>query len=540
MTTDGRRYRVLGVLGKGGFGTVYRAEMLGEGGFRRQVALKMLNSDMDAMPEIAQRLRDEARLLGMLRHRAILQGDGLVVLDDRWTVVMEYIDGVDLQLIGRKGVVPAGCALEIIGEVASALHVAYTQTTETGEPLKLIHRDIKPSNILLTRMGETKVLDFGIARANFAGREAKTKGMRFGSPGYMAPERLDFEEGPAGDVYALGVVLAELVGGDLFGHSSVRPDRHQSLIDAAAGRMKLRGVPDEVVAFMAELVAYEPAQRPLARDVERKSRELRGKLPAPWLRDWAEEVVPPILNLRGLGSIHDLSNSVLVERSGGQTSATISFEGPEITEPMSPARSQPTFSDEGEPPTKAPDPRPALGPIEDSVPPPRVKRLDPPTMMPTSRGDLAPPPKARLSTAPPPKSMAQPVSAPPPRGLRPETEIPPPKPKVDNHPTPPPTRSRTESRETPPAKPVAEPPAKPKTESIERSRPKTESIERQKPKTESREAVAAKPRTERLPKPNANSNVAAWMGVATLFLLGLCLVLSVIGVAICIGLVATS
>jgi serine/threonine protein kinase len=364
MTNDGRRYQVLGVLGRGGFGVVYRAEMLGEGGFKRQVALKMLNSAADAMPEVAQRLRDEARLLGMLRHRAILQGDGLVVLDDRWTVVMEYIDGVDLQQIAAQGRIPSGCAMEIAGEVASALHVAYSHPNEAGEPLKLIHRDIKPSNVLLTPIGEVKVLDFGIARANFSGREASTKGMRFGSLGYMAPERLDFQDGPAGDVYALGVLLAEIIGGGTFGTSSVRPDRHQGLISAAGDRMRSAGASEPVVAFVASMVAYDPTKRPSAREVERRCRELRATLPPPWLRDWSEEVVPPLLKGRGLGSVSDLSALVLTERSGGTASVTMAFDvGDDATldRPMN------TFNDDD---AEAPPLVPALEGVGRALPPP--------------------------------------------------------------------------------------------------------------------------------------------------------------------------
>ena len=118
-----RRYRVLETLGKGGFGTVYRAELLGSGGFAKQVALKVLNDE--GQREIAHRLRDEARILGHIRHRAIVGVDGLAHLDEGWAVVMEYIDGVDAKELLAAGPVPARCALEIVEEAASALHAAY-------------------------------------------------------------------------------------------------------------------------------------------------------------------------------------------------------------------------------------------------------------------------------------------------------------------------------------------------------------------------------------------------------------------------------
>ena len=116
--SEGRRYQILGVIGKGGFGTVYKAQLLGEGGFKRTVALKVLNADMREMEDVASRLRDEARLLGLLRHRAILGVDGLVRLNGRWTVVMEFIDGADLGRVTRTSLLPlkgchCGCCIEI-------------------------------------------------------------------------------------------------------------------------------------------------------------------------------------------------------------------------------------------------------------------------------------------------------------------------------------------------------------------------------------------------------------------------------------------
>lgn len=329
--TEGRRYKILGAVGRGGFGTVYRAELLGEGGFSKLVALKILNADMAEVAEMARRLRDEARVLGLVRHRAIVQVDGLVKLDGRWTVVMEYVEGVDLkQLIEAAGAVPSGPALEIAAEAAGALHVAYTRAGPDGRPLRLLHRDIKPSNIQVTAAGEIKLLDFGVARADFDAREAETRSLMFGSVGYMSPERLDFIDGPAGDIYALGCVLYELLSAQSFGKTSSREARHQARLAEAVGVLVAVGVEADVVAFVESLLAYEPEARPVAREVEREANELRAGRRGASLRDWVEERVPVILSTRK-DLADDLSGSLLIEQgnsASGLASGSARFDEP--------------------------------------------------------------------------------------------------------------------------------------------------------------------------------------------------------------------
>jgi serine/threonine protein kinase len=314
MTTEGRRYRILGVLGRGGFGTVYRAELLGEGRFVRQVALKVLHPHLEGQAEVARRMRDEARILGILRHRAIVQVDGLVRLDERWTLVMEYVEGVDLQML-RPDPIPVGPSLEIVAEIATALHIAYETPGPDDRPLRLVHRDVKPSNLVITPAGEVKILDFGVARANFQARESSTGAMVFGSPGYIAPERMDYVEGPRGDIYSLGVVFFEMLSGEPFGKAAADPVRHGALVGEAEVRLRARGVPDGVVDLIVRMTTYMAEERPSAREVESASRNLRRVIDGPWLRDWAESEVTERLRHRGLTGGHDFSSDVLVERT---------------------------------------------------------------------------------------------------------------------------------------------------------------------------------------------------------------------------------
>jgi serine/threonine protein kinase len=292
MQGEGRQYRVMHVLGRGGFGTVYRAEMLGGSGFTRPVALKVLNPEVANVEDVAGRLRDEARLLGLLRHRAIVQVDSLILLDGHWAVVMEFVDGVDLRrLISRCGPVPAGAALEIAQEVASALHAAYDRPVPSRGRLHALHRDIKPSNIQITRAGEVKVLDFGVARAEFDTREAKTHSLVFGSTGYIAPERLFGIDTHAGDVYSLGVVLYESIAGAHLGALHREPGGFSAQVQAAIRPIRTATHCDGLADLLAECLSFEAENRPTAADVERRIRALRPSFAEPWLADWADEKI---------------------------------------------------------------------------------------------------------------------------------------------------------------------------------------------------------------------------------------------------------
>jgi serine/threonine protein kinase len=342
QSDERRRYQIVQTLGKGGFGTVYRARLIGEGGFTKDVALKVLNDDMQAIPEVGSRLRDEGRILGFIRHRAVVQVDGLVKLEGNWTVVMEFIDGCDVFDLVGLGRVPVGCVLEVIGEVAGAMFAAYNAIGPSGQPLRLIHRDIKPGNIQVTRLGEVKLLDFGVARADFEGREAQTRSMRFGSMGYLAPERLDGEDGPGGDVYALAIVACEMLIADRFGQASLKRAKHDAQMVQKLERVRSVIGPkgDGVIELLKQMLSFDPAERPAFRDIEDRCQTLRVQVGGERLRDWSERVVTEVRKRKRKKDEDDeRTGAILVEGSVALPKpAKLAGVGKPAVDPPPPAR----------------------------------------------------------------------------------------------------------------------------------------------------------------------------------------------------------
>jgi tRNA A-37 threonylcarbamoyl transferase component Bud32 len=323
-----RRYRIEQVLGRGGFGTVYKAMLTAAGDFQKPVALKVLNEDMVDRSGVLERLKDEARLLGLLHHRAIVQVDGLARLDGRWAVVMEYVEGVSLRELLSTGPIPVGPTLLIAAEVSGALDAAWRRLGPSGQPLRLLHRDIKPSNIQLTPNGDVKLLDFGVARADLDSREAETKRHLVGSLPYMAPERFELDDGPAGDVYSLGVSLCELLGAQISGRTRPRPDEHARRVDSLV--TQLPTLPPSLRDLLLSMLAYEPADRPGARDCERMATQLFAELGGGlWLHDYAENAVPPVLKDRPM--LQDVLTGTLLaeaEDASAQHTFLVPFDEP--------------------------------------------------------------------------------------------------------------------------------------------------------------------------------------------------------------------
>jgi len=201
MTQQIGQYRILGELGAGGMGIVYRAL---DTELQREVALKRLRSEFAASAAVLERFRNEAKLQGRLNHPNIAQLYSLVQTQDAFCIVMEFVDGV---VVKELLPLPWEHAVHILLQVLNALGYAHS--------LGVLHRDIKPENILIDRRGTVKVMDFGIAYAVGSQRMTREKSL-IGTLEYMSPERiLGKRMDGRSDIYALGILFFELLAGHL-------------------------------------------------------------------------------------------------------------------------------------------------------------------------------------------------------------------------------------------------------------------------------------------------------------------------------------
>ncbi len=298
-----RKFKLLKRIGVGGFGEVYLAELQTNSGFAKTVALKLLRADVAGGDEMATRIRDEARLLGMMRHRSIVQADDLINLAGRPTVVMEFIPGVNLNWLLNpnrfREEIPPSCGFEIIRHVADALDVAYSRPSSiTGRPLEVLHRDIKPANIRITPDGEVKVLDFGIARSDHMERESQTQDYNLGSLRYMAPEMLLVgKASPASDIYSLGVTAFETISRIRFGLAGDSNNEHSNKIRNKFSECDTRPLgdhADEALGLLRSMVAFDPEDRPSAREVMKLCQELEKVVDGGAMWEWAPEAIPKV------------------------------------------------------------------------------------------------------------------------------------------------------------------------------------------------------------------------------------------------------
>lgn len=271
------------VIGQGAFGTVFLGRMQSADGLMRRVAVKLLSREMSRDSRAVQRFRDEARLLALVDLPAVVPVYAIHRLEERWAVVMGFVDGVALNEAVQTGPLPASAVRDIGVQVAELLHELHHHPhPETGEPLDVVHRDIKPHNIMVEHSGRVRVLDLGVAQARFEARETQTvDGELAGTLAYMSPQRWAREDdGPKGDVYALGVTMLHLLSGELPPRLGWDEPQHIENLRRAAGTH----TDNPIFHWVARAAEWNSERRPEAHQLAAGLRAL--DIPGPGLRDW--------------------------------------------------------------------------------------------------------------------------------------------------------------------------------------------------------------------------------------------------------------
>ena len=284
-----QRYRVIERLASGGMAEVFLAESAGIEGFKKQVAIKRVLPALSEKKRFIAMFLDEARLSASLSHSNVAQVFDIGVGDSAYFIVMEYVDGADLKAVidfmrRENQRFPVESACFIAAKICEGLTYAHELRGADGAELQIVHRDMSPPNVLLTKHGEIKIVDFGLAKAT-SQLEKSEAGIIKGKFSYLSPEAAQgLEVDARTDIFAVGIILWEMLSG-----------RRLFLGDTDYGTVKLvqaakipslhaenPAIPRELDDVLARALARDPAARySSARDLGRDLTKLLYKLGRP-------------------------------------------------------------------------------------------------------------------------------------------------------------------------------------------------------------------------------------------------------------------
>ncbi len=320
------RYRLVRRLARGGMATVYQAELLGEHGFAKTVAIKTIHPNMANDARFLEMFLAEARIASRIAHPNVCAITDFGMDEGSPYLVMEYLDGFSLAsiLARRRGPIPPDVAARIVADAARGLDAAHAMHDENGRLLGVVHRDVSPQNLFLLRSGVAKVLDFGIAKATHLGGNTAVGTLK-GKMSYMAPEQLHgLSVDRRVDVWALGVVLWEAtVGKRLFGGTDPG-DIAAGVLGGTIARPAsiVAGYPEALSDVVMAALSRNPAKRTatsaaLADALERYLYSLGRPCGPSQVSAW----------LASSGSEESMHDDVRTEPSGATTSTTRTVPG---------------------------------------------------------------------------------------------------------------------------------------------------------------------------------------------------------------------
>lgn len=290
------RYRLVRGLGRGTFGDVYLAEATDPRTppVQQQVVVKILHAQWAQVPEVVERFRRESQVTQKIDHPNVARVFEHSQLEDGVPfIAMEYLPGRSLRDVLEAGGLPYSVGLKMLAAIYEALGAAH----RAG----VVHRDLKPENIqIIERDGDPNypvVLDFGVAKLLDAAERLTMTGALLGTPAYMSPEQFRGEAdlGPPSDIYAMGVLAHELLGGHL-------PFEGQSFAELAVAHTtkpppRLTNVPPQVADLVFRCLDKEPAKRPRADSCAQVLRGIVAGVPASQfvetVRAGADEPIDP-------------------------------------------------------------------------------------------------------------------------------------------------------------------------------------------------------------------------------------------------------
>ena len=253
------RYRLTRHIASGGMGQVWEAF---DQTLQRRVAVKVMHPHTQHEIQLAERFREEARFAAQLTHGNIVTVHDFGEYDELAYLVMEIVDGPTLAQLLADGALEADLVRQVLWQLATALEAAHA--------VGIIHRDIKPANVIMDLDGQTKLMDFGIARSVDGQQALTSTGQVLGTADYLSPEQaMGHSVGPATDIYALGVLAHEMLSGS-------KPFDRGAPIATALAHVQdpppplPDGTPDDLAAAIADCLAKEPGDRPTATELAQR------------------------------------------------------------------------------------------------------------------------------------------------------------------------------------------------------------------------------------------------------------------------------